>query len=30
MNYFIVRNGKITYLKNVHDTRPFDPFTGRA
>ncbi len=30
MNYFVVKNGKITYLKNVHDTRPFDPFTGRA
>jgi ketosteroid isomerase-like protein len=29
-NYFRVRNGKIVYMANVHDTRPFDPFTGRT
>jgi ketosteroid isomerase-like protein len=25
-NYFRVKNGKITYMSNFHDTRPFDPF----
>jgi ketosteroid isomerase-like protein len=29
-NYFLVRDGRIVYLANVHDTRPFDPFTGRG
>ena len=26
MNYFRFRDGKISYMRNVHDTRPFDPF----
>lgn len=25
-NYFRTRGGKIVYLANFHDTRPFDPF----
>lgn len=29
-NYFRVRDDKIVYMANVHDTRPFDPFTGRG
>lgn len=28
-NYFCVENGKITYLANFHDTRPFDPFVNQ-
>ncbi|MDJ0632311.1 MAG: nuclear transport factor 2 family protein [Xenococcaceae cyanobacterium MO_188.B29] len=28
-NYFVVENGKITYLANFHDTRPFDPFVNQ-
>ena len=27
VNYFQMREGKIAYFKNVHDTRPFDPLT---
>ena len=27
VNYFKVRNGKITYMANFHDTVPFRPFT---
>jgi ketosteroid isomerase-like protein len=30
VNYFELRDGKIAYFKNVHDTRPFDPMTGRS
>jgi len=26
MNYFEVKNGKITYMANFHDSRPFKPF----
>lgn len=25
-NYFRLRQGKIAYMANFHDTRPFDPF----
>ena len=25
MNYFKLENGKIVYMANFHDTRPFDP-----
>ena len=25
-NYFVVKNGKITYLANFHDSVPFKPF----
>lgn len=25
-NYFRIRGGKIAYMANFHDTRPFDPF----
>ena len=28
-NYFRVENGKITYMANFHDTRPFDPFVNQ-
>lgn len=28
-NYFVVENGKITYMSNYHDTRPFDPFMNQ-
>lgn len=27
VNYFIVENGKITYMANFHDSVPFKPFT---
>lgn len=27
-NYFVVQNGKITYMSNFHDTKPFAPITG--
>jgi ketosteroid isomerase-like protein len=27
-NYFRVQNGKITYMSNFHDTKPFAPLTG--
>jgi ketosteroid isomerase-like protein len=26
MNYFRFKNGKIAYMQNVHDSRPFAPF----
>lgn len=28
-NYFRLRNGKIAYMSNFHDTRPFDPFVNQ-
>jgi ketosteroid isomerase-like protein len=28
-NYFVVENGKITYMANFHDSRPFDPFMNQ-
>lgn len=28
-NFFEVKNGKITYMSNFHDTRPFDPFVNQ-
>lgn len=28
-NYFRVESGKITYMANFHDTRPFDPFVNQ-
>lgn len=28
-NYFRLENGKIVYLSNFHDTRPFDPFVNQ-
>lgn len=28
-NYFTLRDGKIAYMANVHDTRPFDPFVNQ-
>jgi ketosteroid isomerase-like protein len=28
-NFFLVENGKITYMSNFHDTRPFDPFMNQ-
>ena len=28
-NYFRLKNGKITYMANFHDTRPFDPFVNQ-
>ena len=28
-NYFRMRDGKIAYMQNVHDTRPFDPFVNQ-
>lgn len=28
-NYFRMENGKITYMENFHDTRPFDPFVNQ-
>lgn len=30
VNYFEMRDGKIAYFKNVHDSRPFDPLTGAS
>jgi ketosteroid isomerase-like protein len=29
-NYFELRDGKIAYMANFHDTRPFDPFVSRT
>ena len=26
MNYFRFKNGKISYMQNVHDSKPFAPF----
>jgi ketosteroid isomerase-like protein len=28
-NYFRIENGKIAYMSNFHDTRPFDPFVNQ-
>jgi len=28
-NYFQLKNGKIAYMANFHDTRPFDPFVNQ-
>ncbi|MFN6566855.1 nuclear transport factor 2 family protein [Dendronalium sp. ChiSLP03b] len=28
-NYFRLENGKISYMANFHDTRPFDPFVNQ-
>ena len=28
-NYFRIRHGKIVYMANFHDTRPFDPFVNQ-
>ncbi|BAT53550.1 hypothetical protein NOS3756_25110 [Nostoc sp. NIES-3756] len=28
-NYFRLQNGKIAYMANFHDTRPFDPFVNQ-
>ncbi len=28
-NYFQVRNGKITYMRTIHDSVPFKPFTDQ-
>lgn len=30
MNYFKFENGKIIYLSNYHDTRPFDPVMNQG
>ena len=27
-NYFLVQDGKITYMSNFHDTKPFAPILG--
>lgn len=29
-NFFQVQNGKIVYMRTIHDSRPFDPFTDPA
>jgi hypothetical protein len=28
-NYFQVKNGKITYMRTIHDTVPFKPMTDQ-
>src|SRR3712207_2273135 len=28
-NYYRVKDGKIVYMANFHDTRPFDPFVNQ-
>jgi ketosteroid isomerase-like protein len=28
-NYFRIEDGKIAYMANFHDTRPFDPFVNQ-
>lgn len=28
-NYFRIEKGKIAYMSNFHDTRPFDPFVNQ-
>ncbi len=28
-NYFRIKNGKIVYMANFHDSRPFDPFVNQ-
>jgi ketosteroid isomerase-like protein len=29
-NYFQIQNGKIVYMRTIHDSRPFDPFTEQS
>jgi len=29
-NYFRIKKGKIAYMANFHDTRPFDPFVNQV
>jgi ketosteroid isomerase-like protein len=29
-NYFRIKKGKIVYMANFHDTRPFDPFVNQV
>lgn len=29
-NYFRLKDGKIAYMANFHDTRPFDPFVNQS
>lgn len=29
-NYFRFKDGKIAYMANFHDTRPFDPFVNQS
>jgi hypothetical protein len=29
-NYFQLQNGKIVYMRTIHDSRPFDPFTQQS
>lgn len=29
-NYFQVQNGRIVYMRTIHDSRPFDPFTEQT
>lgn len=29
MNYFIFRDGKISYMANFHDSKPFEPFLNQ-
>ena len=29
-NYFQLQNGKIVYMRTIHDSRPFDPFTSQT
>jgi ketosteroid isomerase-like protein len=29
-NYFRIKRGKIVYMANFHDTRPFDPFVNQV
>jgi ketosteroid isomerase-like protein len=28
-NYYQIKDGKIVYMANFHDTRPFDPFVNQ-
>ena len=30
MNYFHFKDGKISYMANFHDTKPFDPVTNQV
>jgi hypothetical protein len=29
-NYFQVQNGKIVYMRTIHDSLPFQPFTSQS
>jgi hypothetical protein len=29
MNYFLFENGKIAYMANFHDSKPFEPFLNQ-